>query len=269
MHKSSLKPTKTIKIPPIPFQPITAQLNPFSGCINIPTSIPTMLIANPTYLHADPDLKAILANQLALFCVSLPILNELPFVVSVIFILMMTVRILLLFFGVRKIAAWQMVLMLALVVALVMLQVGSFVGLQGGMALLLLLGALKSYEGHTRRDWQVAALVQIFLLTGAVLFNQSGRMGAGLLGADCRRARHFARTGYKNRRQAKPNRLRAYSIADDFAVYHHAAQRIAAVGHSAKPQQPIHHRHFRKHETGQHRQLGAKQRTRLHRHIQR
>ena len=140
-----------------------------------------MLIANPTYLHADPDLKAILANQLALFCVSLPILNELPFVVSVIFILMMAVRILLLFFGVRKMATWQLVLMLALVVALVMLQVGSFVGLQGGMALLLLLGALKSYEGRTRRDWQVAALVQIFLLTGAVLFNQSMLVGAWVL----------------------------------------------------------------------------------------
>ena len=140
-----------------------------------------MLIANPTYLHADPDLKAILANQLALFCVSLPILNELPFVVSVIFILMMAVRILLLFFGVRKMATWQLVLMLALVVALVMLQVGSFVGLQGGMALLLLLGALKSYEGRTRRDWQVAALVQIFLLTGAVLFNQSILVGAWVL----------------------------------------------------------------------------------------
>lgn len=140
-----------------------------------------MIIANPTYLNADPDLKAILANQLALFCVSLPILNELPFVVSVIFIVMMAIRILLLFFGVRKMATWQLVLMLALVVALVMLQVGSFVGLQGGMALLLLLGALKSYEGHTRRDWQVSALVQIFLLTGAVLFNQSMLVGAWVL----------------------------------------------------------------------------------------
>ena len=140
-----------------------------------------MITANPTYLNADPDLKAILANQLALFCVSLPILSELPFVVSVIFIVMMAIRILLLFFGVRKMATWQLVLMLALVVALVMLQVGSFVGLQGGMALLLLLGALKSYEGHTRRDWQVSALVQIFLLTGAVLFNQSMLVGAWVL----------------------------------------------------------------------------------------
>ena len=74
-----------------------------------------MIIANPTYLNADPDLKAILANQLALLCVSLPILNELPFVVSVIFIVMMAIRILLLFFGVRKMATWQLVLMLALV----------------------------------------------------------------------------------------------------------------------------------------------------------
>ena len=140
-----------------------------------------MIIANPTYLNADPDLKAILANQLALFCVSLPILSELPIAVSIAFVTLMAVRILLLFLGIRKMATWQLVLMLALVVSLVMLQIGSFVGLQGGMALLLLLGALKSYEGHTRRDWQVSALVQIFLLTGAVLFNQSMLVGAWVL----------------------------------------------------------------------------------------
>ena len=140
-----------------------------------------MIIANPTYLNDTPNLKAIRASQIALFCVALPILGELPFAVSVIFITMMLFRVVLLVLGVRKIAAWQMVLMLSLVVALVMLQVGSFVGLQGGMALLLLLGALKSYEGHTRRDWQVSALVQIFLLTGAVLFNQSMLVGAWAL----------------------------------------------------------------------------------------
>ena len=140
-----------------------------------------MIIANPTYLNADPDLKAILANQLALFCVSLPILSELPIAVSIAFVTLMAVRILLLFLGIRKMATWQLVLMLALVVSLVMLQIGSFVGLQGGMALLLLLGALKSYEGHPRRDWQVSALVQIFLLTGAVLFNQSMLVGAWVL----------------------------------------------------------------------------------------
>ena len=52
-----------------------------------------MIIANPTYLNADPDLKAILANQLALFCVSLPILSELPIAVSIAFVTLMAVRI--------------------------------------------------------------------------------------------------------------------------------------------------------------------------------
>ncbi|MDO4658706.1 hypothetical protein [Kingella sp. (in: b-proteobacteria)] len=51
MHKSSLNPTKTIKIPPIPFQPIPAQLNPFSGCINIPTSTPNHAYRQP---HLSP-----------------------------------------------------------------------------------------------------------------------------------------------------------------------------------------------------------------------
>ena len=60
-----------------------------------------MIIANPTYLNADPDLKAILANQLALFCVSLPILSELPIAVCIAFVTLMAVRILLLFLGIR------------------------------------------------------------------------------------------------------------------------------------------------------------------------
>lgn len=140
-----------------------------------------MIIAQATYLHDEPDFKAVLLNQLALLAVSVPILLQLPIAVSVVFLLFTLGRVLMLWFGVRRPPKWVLVLMLAIVVALVLGQVGTFVGLQGGMSLLLLLGSLKSFEGHSRRDWQVSALVQVFLLAGAVLFDQSLWVGAWVL----------------------------------------------------------------------------------------
>lgn len=140
-----------------------------------------MIIAQPTYLFAEPDFKAVLLNQLALLAVSVPILLQLPMAVSAVFLLFAFGRVLMLWFGIRKMSRAVLMLMLGIVVVLVLLQVGTFVGLQGGMSLLLLLGSLKSFEGYTRRDWQVSALVQIFLLTGAVLFDQSLWVGVWVL----------------------------------------------------------------------------------------
>lgn len=140
-----------------------------------------MIIAHPTYLHAEPDFKAVLLNQLALLAVSVPILLQLPMTVSAMFLLFTFGRVAMLWFGANRLPKLALLLMLAAVVALVLGQVGTFVGLQGGMSLLLLLGSLKSFEGYARRDWQVSALVQIFLLAGAVLFDQSLWVGAWVL----------------------------------------------------------------------------------------
>ena len=140
-----------------------------------------MIFAQPNYLHDRPALKAVLASQLTLFAVSLPVLPELPLGVSAAFAGLLALRVWLVFAGRLKLALWQLVLMLGIVIALVLLQAGSLFGLQGGMAFLLLLGALKAFEGSTRRDWQVSALVQIFLLAGAVLFNQSLTVGLWVL----------------------------------------------------------------------------------------
>lgn len=140
-----------------------------------------MFIAQPTYLSAEPDFKAVLLNQLALLSVALPTLLQLPMAVSAVFLLFTFGRLLMLWLGVRKMPRIVLLLMLGVVVALVLLQVGTFIGLQGGMSLLLLLGSLKSFEGFSRRDWQVSALVQIFLLAGAVLFDQSLWVGVWVL----------------------------------------------------------------------------------------
>ena len=140
-----------------------------------------MQLSNTPYLNTHTDLNALFFNQLALILVSLPVLAELPFSVSVLFTLLTLGRVVLLKLGIKKLARWHLLLMLLVIGTLVFLQVGSFIGLEGGMAFLLLLCALKSYEGYTRRDCQVSALSMMFLLTGAVLFNQSLMVGLWVL----------------------------------------------------------------------------------------
>lgn len=140
-----------------------------------------ILITQPLFLNEEPDLKSVLLNQMTLLMVSVPILAQLPFSVSVTAVVFILSRVFLLWFGIRKLVRWQLFLMLLVVIALVFVQLGTFIGLQGGMSFLLLLVTLKSFEGSTRRDWQVSALAQIFLLTGAILFEQSLWIGAWVL----------------------------------------------------------------------------------------
>lgn len=74
--------------------------------------------------------------------------------------------------GILNLRWWQNILMLLGATTLVFQQLGTILGLQGGISFLLLLALLKSYEGKTKRDWQVMVLVMLFLLAGAVLFDQ-------------------------------------------------------------------------------------------------
>lgn len=127
-------------------------------------------LPDPTYLDNRPDFKAMLFALMALAAVSLPLLAQLPTGVVAVFALFMLVRIILLAIGVRGLKWWQLMPLAAVVVALVLNQLGTVVGLQGGISFLLLLAALKSFEGNTRRDWQVLVLAMLFLLTGALLF---------------------------------------------------------------------------------------------------
>lgn len=137
-----------------------------------------MFIASTPYLNHKPDTHAISFSQAILLLVSLPILMSLPLGVAAVFILLVLVRVLFSKIPTKKWYVWVMVGIAAL---LVYLQLGTLVGLQGGMAILLLLAALKSFEGNSRRDWQVSSLVQVFLLTVAVLVDQSLFIGIWVL----------------------------------------------------------------------------------------
>ncbi|MDO4433765.1 MAG: DUF3488 and transglutaminase-like domain-containing protein [Alysiella sp.] len=129
-------------------------------------------LPNPTYLNSTPDFKAMLFVLSSLAAVSVPLLMQLPLGVVSIFGFLLLVRIILLFYGIRSLKIGLLLPLMLGVIALVMGQLGTIFGLEGGISFLLLLAVLKSCEGETRRDWQVLVMAMLFLLTGAVLFEQ-------------------------------------------------------------------------------------------------
>ncbi len=140
-----------------------------------------MMILNPPFLREQPRRSAQLAALLALLWTSLPLASALPPVVTALFFGLWLLRAALLRLNVGKIPLAALVLMLAMVGVLVWQQLGTLFGREGGVAFLLLLVCLKSFEGNTRRDWQVLLLAMLFLIGSSVLLNQSLAMGAWLL----------------------------------------------------------------------------------------
>lgn len=130
-----------------------------------------------SYLDNHPDLTAMLFALGSLTAVSIPLLIQLPISVDIVFGGFLLFRLILLFIGIRALKMWQTMLLLAGVMLLVWQQLGSLFGLEGGIAFLLMLSLLKSYEGRTRRDWQVLVLSMLFLIAGSVLFDQGLPVG--------------------------------------------------------------------------------------------
>lgn len=128
--------------------------------------------AEAEFLSDRPDFKAMLFALCALLAVSLPLMLQLPVGVAAVFVLFWLLRLGLLALGIRALKTWQIMLLLGGVMLLVWQQLGTLFGLQGGIAFLLMLSLLKSYEGKSRRDWQVLVLAMLFLTAGALLFDQ-------------------------------------------------------------------------------------------------
>ena len=139
------------------------------------------LFVQPDFLDNRPRARSALFALVALSLVALPLAVQLPAGVVAVFAVLMLVRIALLKMGVFGIRPWQNAVLLAGTAFLVLQQLGTIFGLQGGIAFLLLLALLKSYEGKTRRDWQVLVLSMLFLLTGAVLFDEGLLTGLWVL----------------------------------------------------------------------------------------
>lgn len=140
-----------------------------------------MWLADPIFLRKTPKVSTQFILLLMLSWVSLPLLLQLPIVVSAMFALLLTVRMGLLLTMVKKIPLWGLVFLLAATGAWVYWQIGSVIGRDGGVSFLLLMVVLKAYEGETLRDWQVLLLAQLILMGAALLFNQSLMMAPWLI----------------------------------------------------------------------------------------
>lgn len=135
----------------------------------------------PAFLETQPALSTLLLALGALSVVSLPLLLQLPLSVGVLFGLLLAVRVALLLAGVLAVDNRLLLPLLGAIVAAVWKLLGSIIGLQGGIAFLLLVALLKSYEGKSRRDWQVLVLAMLFLTAGSVLFDQGPAAGLWML----------------------------------------------------------------------------------------
>lgn len=133
------------------------------------------------FLEDRPELKAVLFSMLTLLAVAMPLLGQLPLSVGAVFVGFWLLRVILLILGMWILPRWQRLILLIGSMALVWLQLGTLIGLQGGIAFLMMLALLKSYEGKGRRDWQVLVCAMLFLIAGAVLFDQQLLTGLWVL----------------------------------------------------------------------------------------
>lgn len=136
-----------------------------------------MFIQNPPFLSGQPRP----AVQAAILCVllmsALPLMANLPGGVMLTFAVLLAGRFVQMQAGWHKTPLLVLLLLAAGAGLLVWLQVGSVIGREGGISLLLLMVVLKAFESSTRRDWQVLLLSMLFLMGGGVLFDQSPLTG--------------------------------------------------------------------------------------------
>ena len=142
-----------------------------------------LMIQNPPFLREQPRRRSQVAVLFALLWTSLPLVSALPLVVMALFFGLWVLRLALLQLNVGKLPLRALVLLVLIAVGLVWQQLGTVIGRDGGIAFLMLLVCLKSFEGNSRRDWQVLLLAMVFLIGSSVLFNQSLAVGGWLLGS--------------------------------------------------------------------------------------
>ncbi len=140
-----------------------------------------MLIQNPSFLSRQPAKLTQMAILLALLWATLPLGMYLPSGIMLLFCVLLAARFVLVHFHTGKIARPVILLLLLASTLLVWKQLGGVVGRSGGIAFLLLMVVLKTYEGNTLRDWQVLLLAMLFLIGCSVLLDQGMLTGLWVL----------------------------------------------------------------------------------------
>lgn len=124
------------------------------------------------------------AQIVALFTllwISLPLLQQLPLGVGILFGVLLLLRLVLTLLGIGGLPTWLNIVLMVTAAAAVYAQLRTIFGQEGGVALLLLMAVIKSFEGKTTRDWQVLLVAALFLVAGGLLFQQSLQTGVWLV----------------------------------------------------------------------------------------
>ena len=140
-----------------------------------------MWLADPVFLRKSPPVRTQFILLLMLAWVALPLLFDLPLSVGAAFAVLWIVRVALLFTNVKKLPLWALVLLLVATAVWVYFRIGTIIGRDARVALLMLMIVLKAFEGETLRDWQILLLAQLILMGGGLLFNQSIWMAPWLI----------------------------------------------------------------------------------------
>lgn len=113
------------------------------------------------------------AAMAVLAMIAMPLLWQLSFSVMGVFVLFWLLRLGMLKLSMRPLNNLALLVLMLLSGVLVFSQLKSLWGRDGGLAFLLLMALLKSYESRRIRDWQVLLLSALFLTVGSLLFAQS------------------------------------------------------------------------------------------------
>ena len=118
---------------------------------------------------------------LTLLWIALPLLQQLPLGVSLLFGILMLARLVLTLIGIGGLPTWLNIVLMFVAAAAVYGQLQTIFGQEGGVSLLLLMAVIKSFEGKTTRDWQVLLVAALFLVAGGLLFQQTLQIGIWLI----------------------------------------------------------------------------------------
>lgn len=132
-------------------------------------------LQQPTSKHAQ------VVALLSLLWIAFPLLLQLPIGVGIFFGVLFGIRLILTSLGIGGIPTWLNVGLLLAAGVAVYAQLQTLFGQQGGVALLLLMVVIKSFEGKSTRDWQVLLVASLFLVVGGLLFQQTLQTGVWLL----------------------------------------------------------------------------------------
>ncbi|WP_370388936.1 transglutaminaseTgpA domain-containing protein [Snodgrassella alvi] len=140
-----------------------------------------MWLADPVFLRKSPPKRTQLILLLMLAWIALPLLFDLPMSVGAAFALLWLIRVGLLFTKIKKLPLWALVILLLGSTVWIYFRLGTIIGRDASVSLLMLMIMLKAFEGETLRDWQILLLAQLILMGGGLLFNQSILMAPWLI----------------------------------------------------------------------------------------